>query len=153
DKVKQSHVLDIDKNNRQATIIADISQKQNFPAEQFDCIIFTQTLQFIADPQAAIDSLHHMLKPGGRLLLTCPGITRVQTVGPEKNWYWSFTPVSLERLLMKRFRPETVDIHAHGNVFAATCFLWGVAMEEVDQKELNYVDPNYPLIVSASAKK
>ena len=52
------------------SIVADLTQPQQLPHDAFDCIICTQVLMFIADPGAAVRSLHCMLRPGGVLLLT-----------------------------------------------------------------------------------
>ena len=45
--------------------------------DAFDCIIFTQTLHFIYDVRLAIQTLHRILKPGGVLLATFPGISQI----------------------------------------------------------------------------
>ena len=94
-----------------------------------------------------------ILRPGGALLLTCPGITRIQTSGKESSWYRSFFPLAVQVLLEKEFEPSGVSVTAYGNVFAATCFLWGVAAEEIERSELEYRDPNYPLLIAAHARR
>ena len=58
-----------------ATIIADISNAPQIPSDSFDCIIFTQTLQYVFDPHAAVRTLWRILKPGGTVLATVPGIS------------------------------------------------------------------------------
>src|SRR5439155_26848306 len=45
-------VLDIDRNNTQATIFADLAAGDGIPEGQFDCFILTQTLQYIYDVRA-----------------------------------------------------------------------------------------------------
>ena len=44
---------------------------------RFDCAIVTQTLQFVYDVRAALATLHRILAPGGVLLATVPGITKI----------------------------------------------------------------------------
>jgi len=153
DRVSASEVLDIRPENSAATIVADIMQAGAIEAGRFDCVIFTQTLQFVREPKRALDTLHTILKPGGVLLLTCPGITPIAITGPAAEWYWSFTPVSLEMLLSERFGPESVIQEAQGNVFAASCFLWGIAQEEISSEELDHHDARYPVILTACARK
>jgi hypothetical protein len=46
-----------------------------------------------------------------------------------------------------------VKVEAHGNVLAATSFLHGLAAEELRQKELNYRDPSYELLIALRAVK
>jgi hypothetical protein len=41
----------------------------------------------------------------------------------------------------------------HGNVFAATAFLQGAALEEVDRAKLDIEDPAYPVTITLRARK
>ena len=68
-------VLDVRRDNAQATLVADLTRAEHVPSDAFDCIIFTQTLQFIYDLRSAIWTLHRILKPNGILLATFPGIS------------------------------------------------------------------------------
>ena len=67
------------------------------------------------------------------------------------QWYWTFTPQSLDMLLESSFGRERVCIKSYGNVFSATCFLWGIAMEEIKREELDWNDPDYPLLLTVRA--
>jgi len=44
-------------------------------------------------------------------------------------------------------------VQRYGNVFAATMFLQGLAVEELDTRDLDPVDRAYPVIVSVRARK
>jgi hypothetical protein len=46
-----------------------------------------------------------------------------------------------------------VSVEARGNVFAATAFLYGVALEELASSDLEADDSSYPVIVAARAVK
>ena len=152
-KVSESEILDIDSANREATLVADVTQDDGLPADRFDCVIFTQTLQFVSSPERALRNLSRMLRPRGALLLTCPGITRIQTKGTESNWYWSFFPLGIQMLLEREFEASSIRVTSHGNVLAATCFLWGLAAEEIERSELDFCDPAYPLLITAHARR
>jgi SAM-dependent methyltransferase len=67
-RVSRSDVLHIEEGHPQVTIVADLSRDQTLPADNFDCIICTQTLQFIYDFRAALQSLYRILKPGACFL-------------------------------------------------------------------------------------
>lgn len=153
DRVVQSDVLDIDPANSEATYIADITRAEHLEPNQFDSIIFTQTLQLISKPEAALRTLHSILRPGGALLLTCPGITRIENGSRDGKWFWAFTPTSLSMLLESVFGDMNYAVAAHGSVFTATCFLWGISLEEIKQSELDYHDPDYPVLLTAVANK
>ena len=152
ERVTQSAVLDVDAKNANATIITDLNNAVELPSGVFDCIILTQTLHLIYEFRSAISHLERSLAPGGVLLLTVPGITRVPK-SHDGTWYWSFTRDSVERLLEEFFPPSLVEVSVSGNILAATAFLHGLAREELRKDELDVNDPEYPLVISARAQK
>jgi hypothetical protein len=80
------------------TFVADLADGAGLPDEAFDCVVLTQTLHLVFDVHAAARTLHRVLKPGGVLLLTVPGISPVSTDEWASTWYWSFTRHSARRL-------------------------------------------------------
>lgn len=149
-RVDQSDVLYIDWSNPLATIVGDLAQSDTLPKEAFDCIVLTQTIQFIFDVQAALRTVHDSLKPGGVLLLTTSGVSKMQDAWP---WYWNFAPAGVGRLLQDQFGDGAISLETFGNVFAATAFLHGVAANEVDCSHLDFSDPDYSVIIAARAVK
>jgi SAM-dependent methyltransferase len=121
------------------------------PKQGFDCIIFTQTLQFIFDMAAAIDQLHGALRPGGALLVSVPGITPVGQGEWGPYWLWSLTQTALSCLLSGPFDADNVTVRTYGNLAAATAFLHAAAVEEVGHRRLVRSDPAYPVTVTARA--
>ena len=67
--------------NREATVVADLEQPTEFPAAVFDCIVLTQTLQYVYDLPAAVASIHGALRPGGVCLVTVPLLSRLRRGG------------------------------------------------------------------------
>ncbi len=104
-RVTQSDVLNYVAGNPKATIVADLTSAENIPDNSFDCIIITQTLQMIYDVKLAIHNLYRILKPGGVVLATSHGITRIARREGIDSWgeYWHFTTQSSRRLLGKYF--------------------------------------------------
>jgi SAM-dependent methyltransferase len=80
ERVRQSEVLNVAAGNPQTTFVADLAQANDVPSAAFDCVIVTHTLQYIHDARAALQTLERILKPGGLLLLTCPGLTRTSQI-------------------------------------------------------------------------
>jgi len=152
-QVEHSDILRVDAAHPSATLVGDLAQAHTLPEAVFDCIVITQTLQFIFDMRAAVATLHKALKPGGVLLLTIPGISQIEESEGASSWYWSLTTVAARRLLEERFPPAKVRVEAHGNVFAATAFLYGLAAEELDRADLDVFDPSYPVVVTCRAAK
>ena len=62
----------------------------------------------------------------GSTLLTVPGITQIPR-SESSYWYWSFSSLAAERLFRDAFVDGAVDVTSHGNVLAATAFLYWLA--------------------------
>jgi glycosyltransferase involved in cell wall biosynthesis len=152
-RVTRSDVLHVDRAAPGVTIVADLADAPHLPSDAFDCVILTQTLQYLYDVRAAVATVHRTLSPGGVVLATVPGITQLSTDGWADRWHWSFTPVSARRLFEDAFRPGEVRVHGYGNVLAATGFLHGMAAGELRPEELGQHDPCYPLVVTVRAVK
>lgn len=152
-QIQQQDILHVDDNNPAATIIGDLSNLPQIPDNGFDCIVLTQTLHLIYDFRAAIKTCHRILKPGGSLLLTVPGITPIDHGEWKDTWFWSFTEVAIKRLLNERFSAGKTTIQTHGNVYIATAFLFGMGIPDVKKHELEHFDPHFPVIITARAEK
>ncbi|GJD50021.1 hypothetical protein OPKNFCMD_2757 [Methylobacterium crusticola] len=152
-RIERQDILHVQAGHPGATIIGDLSLAGTLPRDAFDCIVLTQTLHLIFDMGRALRQLHDALKPGGVLLLTVPGISPVDRGEWSTTWFWSLTPAALARLLGDAFGPGAALVEHHGNVYAATAFLQGLALSEVDPRKLDIVDEAYPMIVSARARR
>ena len=153
-RVTRSEVLHVQEGNSQATIVGDLTNGENLPSDTFDCIILTQTLVVIYDVRAALRTVFRILKPGGVLLMTVPGITYISREDMQ-NWgqYWSFTTRSTRNLLEEIAPDADIQVAAHGNVLATTAFLYGLAAEELRRRELDHRDPMYEFLITARVVK
>ena len=147
--VSERAVLDIDPANPRATHVADLAAGDGLPGAAFDCVILTQTLQFVFDVRAALATAHRILRPGGVLLVTVPVASPI--CEPPLTDHWRFTALSTARLLEEAFAPGAVDVRARGNVLSAVAFLEGLAAEDRTGAELAADDPRLPLVVCARA--
>jgi len=154
-KVTQADVLNYVPGNPQATIVADLTDAPHIPDDTFDCIIITQTLQMIFEVDKAIATLARILKPGGVVLCTSHGMTRVARREGVDDWgeYWHFTTQSKRRLFHAHFPKDHVQVSTVGNVFTCICNLHGLAASEIDPVELETHDPNYEMLVLVRAMK
>jgi SAM-dependent methyltransferase len=144
DQVSQSDVLHVVEDRPQVTIIGDLTNADHIPAATFDCIIF--------DVAAVIRTVHRILRPGGVLLVTIPGISQISRYDMDRwGYYWSFTTRSAEELFAAVFPRDRLQVETHGNVLAAVAFLHGLASQELSRKELDYHDPDYQLLITVRA--
>ena len=148
--VEAVDVLDVEPGNPLATITADLSAADAIAAETFDCFVLTQTLQYIRDLDGALRHARRILKPGGVLLATVPGISRVDTGHADRD-LWRFTPRACSLLFDASWPGDEVAVTAEGNVLAAAAFLYGVAADELSAEKLAMRDPNYPVVVCVRA--
>ena len=155
DRVTRSDVLHVNATNPRATIVADLtSAEHQIPSNRFDTVILTQTLPFIYDIHAVVQTLHRILRPGGTVLATVGGITPISRRDMERwGHFWSFTTLSARRLFEEAFAPADVQVEAFGNVLAATAFLHGLSAEELSPSELDHRDPDYEVVIAIVAVK
>lgn len=152
--VVQSDVLYAKPGNPEATIVGDLTDAPQIPSDSFDCAILTQVLQYVYDVRAALATLHRVLAPGGVLLATVPGITKISAPDDEL-WgeWWHYTARSLRRLAGEAFGEENVEVRAYGNVLTAAAFLYGLVPTDLRREEIESEDPLYEVILGLRAVK
>jgi len=154
DRVTRQDILHIRRGNSNATIVGDISKSDVLPRDSFDCIVFTQTLQFIYELRPAVAQLHAALRPGGVLLATMPGISQIDRAEDwGGTWFWTFSSKSVLRLFTEVFEAGSVSVESQGNVFAALSLLHGLAAEELTPSMLLVEDADYPVVVTLRARR
>ena len=70
-----------------------------FADETFDAILATQVFEHLPEPDRALTEVTRVLKPGGKIVLTVPGVWPAHEVPHD---YWRFTRYGLEDLLQRR---------------------------------------------------
>ena len=152
--VEKVDILMATEGNAQATIVGDLTNSPHIADDSFDCAIVTQTLQFVYDVRAALATLHRILAPGGVLLATVPGLTKISPPEDEE-WgeWWHYTSRSALRLAEEAFGQGTVEVRAYGNVLSAAGFLYGLAAADLRPDELDAHDRLYEVIIGIRAVK
>jgi hypothetical protein len=100
-----------------------------------------------------VATLGRILKPGGVCLASFPGISQIPRGYWETAWCWGFTTVSARRLFEKTFPPSGISVEAHGNVLSSVAFLAGVAADELESAELDFLDSDYQMLITVRAVK
>ena len=105
-------------------------------------------LRMIEDAEAA-----GILKPGGTVLATVPGISRIlRDQADKESDCWRFTEFSAKRLFAECFAND-VTIETYGNVLAAIAFMEGLATFELRKEELDYRDQDFQIVIAIHATK
>jgi SAM-dependent methyltransferase len=151
--VVHSDVLNVAEGVPGTTIVGDLARGDAIPSGAFDCVICTQTLQLVYPLEPAVKTLRRMLRPGGVLLATLPGVSQISRFDMDR-WgdYWRFTRASARSTFERAFAPEELAIGCAGNALAATGFLLGLAAGELPRGALDHCDPRYELLVTVRAE-
>ncbi|PKQ30231.1 MAG: methyltransferase [Actinobacteria bacterium HGW-Actinobacteria-10] len=152
--VDHSDVLHVTGDSPEATIVADLTCAPQIADATFDCIVLTQTLHFTYAMEAAVSELHRILKPGGSVLCTVPGISQISRYDMDR-WgdYWRLTDLSARALFETAFAPANVRVETYGNVFSAVALLHGLVLDELDEIDLDVHDNDYQVIVAIQAAR
>jgi glycosyltransferase involved in cell wall biosynthesis len=153
EQIEQSDILHIDEQNFKATFIGDLSDAPHLPDNAFDCIVLTQTLHLIYHHQKALETCYRVLKSGGTLLLTVPGISHIDQGEWKDIWLWAFTQSSINKMLSEVFSRKNIEIQTYGNVLVAAAFLYGIGLPELRKSQMDETDPHYQVIITARATK
>jgi SAM-dependent methyltransferase len=147
ENVSRSDILDNDSQNRNATIHDDLRTLSSIENSTYDCIILTQTFQYVDDVDSALRNLHRILKPDGVLLVTLPAVARMG------KWtdYHRFTKAGAEYLFQKSFK--NIMVSAQGNLRISFKSMVSAFQEFTTTKELEYTDPMFPTIITVVAIK
>jgi SAM-dependent methyltransferase len=152
--VEHSDVLHIQPGQGQATIVADLTRAGAIPSGAFDCVICTQTLQFVYDVDTAVKTLFRILRPGGVLLASFTGISQISRYDMER-WgdYWRFTTASVRRLFEEYWPSDAITVRTHGNVLLAVAYLHGLTVDDIRPEDLEECDDDFQLVITARAVK
>lgn len=119
-----------------------------------DCLICTQTLQYIYDVRTAMKNIYMILKPKGVALITVPGIKSL-CLFDEENWgeNWSFTERSMESMCRELGDKAVFSVRSYGNAKIAAAYLYGICCEELSESDFVYQDRQYPFLITARIQK
>ena len=153
-KVKKALLFNVKKSRSKADIIGNLATGEGIKENLVDCFIMTQTLPFIYDIHSTVKNAVKILRPGGSLLVTVPGITQISRYDMSRwGQYWSFTDLSLRKLFEEVVPSSFINIKTFGNVKSAAYFLYGFAQHELIREELECHDSDYQLIIGAVVQK
>lgn len=153
DRTTRRDVLHVHDRNPAATIVGDLADAPQIADGTFDCIVVTQTLHLIYDVDRAVATLHRILRPGGVVLATFPGISQLSGDEWSRTWSWGFDSRLARRLFASRFGEHNVTVEAHGNSLAAVAFLQGLATVELTPAQLDVEEAGCELLVAVRAVK
>jgi SAM-dependent methyltransferase len=151
DRATRRDVLHVHSRNPAATIVGDLADAPQIADGTFDCIVVTQTLHLIYDVDLAVATLHRILRPGGVVLATFPGISQLSGDEWSRTWSWGFDSLLARRLFASHFGEHNVTVEAQGNSLAAAAFLQGLATVDLTPAQLDNDEAGCELLVAVRA--
>jgi SAM-dependent methyltransferase len=101
--------------------VACNSESIPFASQTFDTLLCTQVLEHLPHPWLAAGEMARVLKPGGRLILSCPQYWCLHEIPHD---YFRFTPYGL-RVLFPERDWEWLEHRQQGSTWAViACALW-----------------------------
>jgi SAM-dependent methyltransferase len=114
DLVDEYHSLDIEKRIPDVNFVADITDMGPIGSGTYDLVLCSQVLEHIAEPDKAIREVIRVLRPGGKLVLTVPFLSRLHE---EPFDYFRFTEHGL-RVLLENAGFQVREILPTGSVLS-----------------------------------
>ena len=152
--VKASYVLHFDDQFERYGLDfrGDLRTGEGINTNFYDCIIFTQVLNFIQDINQTPDILIDALKTGGKLLICVSGISPIVRYDMDKyGHYWNFTDKSISNMFT---RDNTkCEVWTKGNCKVACAFLQGMGCAELTMEELEDTDEDFQVVILAVVTK
>lgn len=111
-----THYVGIDRQHALArpTVVGNIEEPLPFADASFDAVLSTQVLEHVPAPRAVLAETVRVLKPGGRLILTVPGVWPTHEAPHD---FWRFTRHGLMRLLDDH-QIAYAELHMLGGLWA-----------------------------------
>lgn len=148
--VEESYVLHFDNHEQKNKFDfwGDLRNGEGIQENFYDCIIFTQVLNFIENIKNTPDILIKALKPGGKILVSVSGISVVGRFEMDRyGQYWNFTDKSVRNMFTKS--NTKCEIWTKGNCKAACAFLQGMGSNELTEEELQDTDEDFQVVIFA----
>jgi SAM-dependent methyltransferase len=94
-------------------IVLENSLSLPLEANSVDCVLSTQVLEHVPEPEEYLKEVSRVLKPRGRLLLSCPGSYMLHE---EPHDYYRYTSYGLQ-LLLEKCNLKVVHIDTAGGAW------------------------------------
>ncbi|SCY09346.1 hypothetical protein SAMN02910292_00853 [Lachnospiraceae bacterium XBB2008] len=134
----------------------DLTDIATLKKDYYDVFVCTQTLNFIYDIKEAILGAYYTIRNGGYLLATMAAtITPISRYDMDRwGHYWGVTDLCAKNIFSEVFGEKNVTVITYGNALAATAFIQGIAVEDLESRELlDEVDKDYQVLLGIVAQK
>lgn len=148
--VVEAHSVDINPAVK-PRIVCDLAHSEGFlESDYYDLFLMPNSVPFFQDLKGCLRQALRVVKPGGHVLGSAGVMLPLIPDGPE---YWHLTPAGWKELLREVWPDCESSVEGHGNCLVAVAAMLGLALEELDEKELEFCDSRYPVLVTFFCRK
>jgi SAM-dependent methyltransferase len=147
-RVVAAHTLDIDPAFN-PTYCCDLARADAVPSGSYDCFLLPNTIPFVRDLDEALRHVRRIVRPGGVILATVPGFVPLTS---DLIDYWRASADGWSVVAARVWPGCATTVMTFGNCLAAAAAMYGVAVEELTEAELDVVDPRYPVLVGIECR-
>jgi len=112
--------VDVEARAEDVTYISDIHDMGRVPQERFDCAICLEVLEHVSNPFVAVGEIGKVLKPGGRLILSVPHLSRIHEAPHD---YFRYTRYGIQSILESNGF-EVLEMKQTGALFSFLGHQW-----------------------------
>jgi len=127
-----------------------VSKISKIKLESYSTIIILNTFNSVFEYENLLIELVRILKKDGKIFATLSSnpFDQKKSVG-----FWGFTEASTRYLFSKYFKKNDLVFSGYGNVLMGRYHLDGLDVSGLNQDQLSYYDPYYPIIIGVVAIK
>jgi hypothetical protein len=115
------------------------------PVHSYDCVVMPNTLPHFQDLDGGLLNAYRAVRPGGAILASAAGL--LPLTGDVAD-YWRLSPDGWRTRLAAAWPDADITVEGHGNCLAAVAAQLGLALEELTARELDVVDPRFPVLTT-----
>jgi glycosyltransferase involved in cell wall biosynthesis len=130
--------------------LVDLAGDPHETAGTFDCLLAVDMIRFAVDAKRAVGNLFAMLRHGGVLLASVPGM--MPALSDERD-RWRWTEQGARHLFVDVFGPDAVSVTAYGSLRAATATLHHMGVKDLGSSDLITTDPKFSVQIVVLAER
>ncbi len=148
--ISVTHTVDI-RREFNPTYLCDLAECDNvIPDDYYDCFVMPNTLHHLQDLHKCLKNALRIVRPGGVILASASAFIPLVPDIPD---YWRLSVNGWKEIINKAWAGCDVELKSYGNCLAVVASMLGLSSEELKEKELDFNDARYPVLITIFCRK